>query len=533
MKRSIRNCLILLSLVLFVFSCKKENDSPQWDVNILGPLAHATIGVGQLMGNNYLQADPNGRLEISYDTTFSNFQLDSIYQVPDTTIPTVVLFPPFPATIQPDFPFYSNNNNVALGVGGVSIKKAVISSGIIRIDIRNSMHSKIKFTYTIPKAIKNGNPFTIVIWVDSASATQPQSFTGDYDFSGYTVDMTGSTGSLSNTISYSVEARSDPNGVPFTVNASDTVININSSLIGITPSYVKGYLGQTDINEVKDMNVGIGGLIQSGTLLLDSSTLDLRFTNYVGADIQAYVNLLTSHNSNTGANVALTNPSLIQHTINLNRATETSTASGNITPGIYSFHLDNGNSNLKALLENLPDRLQYNVDLGINPLGNISGFNDFVYSDYLVESQMNLKIPLRFAANQLMLVDTTDFNLASTTNLEAIGVSTITMVAKNGFPFDMNLQLLLVNEQNQVIDSLFSPDLIRAASVDANYIVTSSTETRIPIPVNESRKQHLQVVKKICIKASFTTPNYPQTVQLFNSYHLDLKFIADGIYSIR
>ena len=107
------------------------------------------------------------------------------------------------------------------------------------------------------------------------------------------------------------------------------------------------------------------------------------------------------------------------------------------------------------------------------------------------------------------------------------------MVAKNSFPFDVTLQMFLLDENYVVIDSLFSPDLIRSGTLDGNYIVTSATETRIKIPVPERKRDHLQQAKQLVVHALFNTMNYPQTIQLYKSYHLDLKFIADGIYSIR
>ena len=35
----------------------------------------------------------------------------------------------------------------------------------------------------------------------------------------------------------------------------------------------------------------------------------------------------------------------------------------------------------------------------------------------------------------------------------------------------------------------------------------------------------------MAIRATFTTPSYPSLVQMYSDYHLDLKLIADGIYS--
>jgi hypothetical protein len=184
-------------------------------------------------------------------------------------------------------------------------------------------------------------------------------------------------------------------------------------------------------------------------------------------------------------------------------------------------------------MESLPDSLRYDLSFQLNPLGNISGSSDFIYSDKLIDTRIQVKTPLSFAANQLTLSDTIDFNIEDATDLDPIGPSVITLHATNGFPFDMNMQLLLLDENNIVIDSLLVPGLIASGQLDINNLVTSSTQTKIPIPIDDNRKQKLTNTKRIKVRAAFTTPNYPQLVQLYNSYHLDLKFIGDGEYLIR
>ena len=102
--------LSVLLAVFLLFSCKKENDNPQWNVNFLGPLAKATLGIENLIGDSSLSINPDGAVSLIIDTTFSNFKLDSVYTIPDTTILTTQVFPPFPLPIDPGTPFIAANN---------------------------------------------------------------------------------------------------------------------------------------------------------------------------------------------------------------------------------------------------------------------------------------------------------------------------------------------------------------------------------------------------------------------------------------
>ena len=266
---------------------------------------------------------------------------------------------------------------------------------------------------------------------------------------------------------------------------------------------------------------------------LDSVTLDLDIENGLGAELQAMISSFSSLNENTGNSVNLVAPGLLNRFINMNRATETGQLSDPVRPTHALIHLDNSNSNLVQLIENLPDRLMYDIDFSLNPLGNVSGSNDFLYRDHLVNTHLRVIVPLRFALNQVVLVDTQEIATSDLLNLDPVGVSTFTLLVDNGFPFDLDLQLFLINESGSITDSLLVPSQIAMANVDVNFRVLSSVRTKIPIPVDGLRKQHLLEARKMAIKAKFTSPSYPSLVQMYADYHLDLKLIADGIYSIR
>ena len=524
--------LLLFGWLLVTFACKKENDRPQWDVNILGPIANVSLGLNNLISDTIVHPDGTGLLQVLYDTTFSPVKLDSLYQLNDTTISTIVRFPGFPATLQPGITFVSNNNNITLTPGDVELKQSKIKSGFIRITIKNTVKSKVNFVYTIPKAKKNGIPFSIQTIVDSGSISDPKYFTQDYDFSGYDIDMTGANGSLVNAIYNNVNATSAGN-VQFDVSANDTMVNLQSTLIALKPSYVKGYLGQNTIHLNTTETTGIGRLFRSGLIAIDSVRLQIDLINYIGADGQAYFSSLRSINTLTGTSVDLMAPSMLNRFININRATETGNITTPVIPFIKSFLLDKSNSNITDWVQNLPYQYTYDLKLNINPLGNISGNNDFVYSDYLLSTRIQASMPLRIGANQLALSDTFAFAISNTTNFDRIGDAFITMVADNGFPFDMETQLYLIDASNTITDTLLVPGLIDAAPVDGNLIVIQPKQTRIKIPINEQRKDHLLTAVKIGVRSYLNTANYPQLYPLYDRYRLNIKLIADGLYSIR
>ena len=65
--------------------------------------------------------------------------------------------------------------------------------------------------------------------------------------------------------------------------------------------------------------------------------------------------------------------------------------------------MDNGNSNIDAFIENLPDGITYDLDVTANPLGDVSNGNDFLYDDSRLTADLDVDIPLNIIATDLTL----------------------------------------------------------------------------------------------------------------------------------
>jgi hypothetical protein len=522
-----------LCLSILFHGCKKENDRPQWDIDVLGPVLFASLTLNELMADTLRQVNADSSVSLMLEQSFYNLETDSIYSIPDTNIANIIVWPIIPTNIDPATPFLSQDNTIALGVSGVKLSKAIMEHGAIHIELRNTLPTKVIYTYTIPKAKKSGTSFSLVREVEAATTNGPGFYSGSFDLDGYEIDLTGPTGNQFNTITYNVNALSDPDGVAFTIFNNDTVINIKTRLTNLEPIYVKGYLGTNSMNERSTIQTGLANLIYAGFISLDQVTMDIDIENYIGADAQIMFNSLLAINSRTSSSVILNAPTLMSRTLNINRAQESGAAISPPLVSKHTYHLDNSNSNLKAFIENLPERISYDVDLKLNPLGNISFYNDFLYSDKLVNGKLAINMPLRFAAQNLLLADTQELALDGLTDLDPLRPLTLTLLAENGFPVDFDVQLFVINENHVVIDSLLIPGFIRMANLDAQYKVTSPNQTKIEITVDGSRKERLLQGKFMGIRTTFQTPDYPQKIQLYSSHRLDLKLIANGTYYIR
>lgn len=419
LKKLTRTLMAYLMMICFVITlshCVKENDSPRWDVEILGPVFQASLGINQLVKDSLLVHDDGGRVRLVYEGQWNDFTTDSVYVIPDTSINTLYVWPFFPLTIAPNTPFYTNNKDLVLNVRGAQLTEAIILSGKIRVTARNILPTKINFVYSVPEARKNGVSLSLQRSVGPGSSSSPGFFSEDIDFTGYTLNLTGALNNTVNTIAYNVVARTDSTGNSIQVVQGDTMVNLTTTLLSLTPQYVRGYLGQKDILENSALLNGIGNVFDGGELFLDSASLDLDIENRIGADLQAYIFGMNSVNTRTGLSVPLAANSVLARNLDISRGVETGIAGDPVRPSHLPLRLDASNSNISQFLQNLPDRIESDWRIRLNPLGNISGSNDFVYRDQLITAKTRLEIPFRLAMNQLSLRDTLELSESGRTS---------------------------------------------------------------------------------------------------------------------
>src|SRR3954464_9183703 len=89
----LRKLFYTFCILLVLSGCRKENSKPQWDIAVVGPLLHASLTVDQLIADSLLATDGTGAQFISIDEILSTFDLDTLAEVPDTSITTISIFP--------------------------------------------------------------------------------------------------------------------------------------------------------------------------------------------------------------------------------------------------------------------------------------------------------------------------------------------------------------------------------------------------------------------------------------------------------
>ncbi|TAL57839.1 MAG: hypothetical protein EPN85_13115, partial [Bacteroidetes bacterium] len=457
--------LLILGLLCFasIYSCRKSN--PSWDMDMLVPLIKSTLTINNLVPDSIIHENPDNSLDIIYNTSLSAFSTHTIFTLPGYSFDTTYKAPAQVAVLGGTGITSTTVQNVNVIAGGVELTHGLMLSGNMHLSVISSIKGRLDFTFNVPSFTEpSGSTFQTVISIPAGSPSAPGVYNGMFDLSDFKLDFTGTTRTSVNTLVINYAAVINPSEDTVKINIGDS-IRIRYSFVDLIPAYAKGYFGDTISSAADSTAFALFKHLSGGNLNFENIDVSLIVENSVGADVRFTINDLSSFNSHTGNKLSLSHP-VINSPINITRSIDNN---GLIIPSTYSIALTSANSNIKQFVENLPDSLKFKLNYEINPLGNISGNNDFGYYDKLFKTNLNMRIPLSLVADNLTITDTLNFTMPATTN--NVNEGSLYLYFDNGFPFTAQAQLYLMDDNFMVHDSLISnPNLISAPPLNANLI---------------------------------------------------------------
>jgi hypothetical protein len=532
--------LLAFIFSLFYFSGCRKGPS-YWDDDFVAPIAHGGLSLGNLFPDSTIKSNSDSSLKIAFESTLINYQLDSLLQMPETTLTTSFIFNygVDSTSLTPGMNIPLSTNSVTPNYynlpNGVQLKKAIIKQGGISFVMHNTVYKKLIYRYQLLSATKNYKILDTTFKIPKAiSASQPGILSGYIDLSGYTIDFTGTNHNEYNVTEEIDSVHIDPNETPgYLYNNQGFTATFQFK--SITPQYALGYFGNQIINVGPDTTAfAIFNTIKSGILNLNSAKIDLRIVNEFGVSMKASINYLSSISTANSKTVTIngSNSTPLQTPIIVNAALNTGTGATALTKTI-SINTTN-TPTLTTFIGILPNKFAYKLSTQINPYGNLSLGNDFGYYGTAFKALMDVDIPLYFSASNLILGDTVKFNLSGVNQLQNINRGQLILTAVNGYPFSINLQAYLLDDTKHVMDSLFlAPNTINAPALDGNYKVVAPVQSKLFVPLTKDKIAKVQKAKYIYYKAKFNTVGQPtQQIKFYNYYNLDLLLTADVNYTI-
>ena len=508
----------LLSICLL--SCRREEPTT-WDTEVLVPLATGRITLDEILTDSLLYSDENQLWHFRFQENLTDFDLDTLVEIPDTTITKSFVVPLTggPFNIPPGQVIINEQENNLINVNDALLKEVRIKSGYLMYSVKSYIDGYLSCTYDLPGVTLDGVPTIIQTTTEPGTDAEPFIYSGSIDLTGYKMDLTGETGFMFNRIYSHLQVLTSLNAPGPTMVSGNDSLEIELKFVDPKVSYARGYFGQ-HIYELDETVTFSDFDFPDGLLNLESASMKFEIENNIGVDAQIHFTELSNYNSVNSQTVTLQHAPLYQP-INISRAYD---INGEILSTYNVMQLNNSNSNITSFIENLPDQFSMQADLVINPLLDITDGNDFIYADRALKAQLEIDIPLRIAAQNLVLEDTIDLQQLKG---EISSQGFLELYIENAFPFEASCFVAVMNSASE--RSLVSGHLIASAFPTLSDNITIPAQSVIRIPVDDALLNMIAEPSKMVIRIVFATPDYDQIHGLYEHYYIDFKLIANGV----
>ncbi len=516
----------IIASTLFLNSCKKR-EATDWDSNFLGPLFKTSLSIDQILPDSLTQVNADNSINVVYDDLFTSSGFVNTQQLPDTAIIKYFTIPFGSIYLNPGDNFLDLTEETKLNFEPLELSRLIVKSGEIEVKIKNKINQPVDVTYILPKAIKDGLPYTFNATIPAYNSSNGGNYSATFNLDGYDVDLRGISGANVNRLVTHLIASVSNTATGLAQIFSTDSLSVSLKLKSIVPYYAKGYFGQSKDTSSINSRLTLFDRIIAGNFSLQEAKLNLDIKNGIGADIRAGLISFNSVNNKTGNSIALQHSSVAQ-TFNVHRATDNP-----FTPSLYSFEYNNTNSNLVNLLENMPTNFNYSYATELNPFGNIANGNDFVYTDKAIEARVRLDIPLHFSSTNLTLADTIYLQKDTIPEHNTVKSAVLKLIAVNSFPFDADVKFYLLDNNLQKQEQLMDKTTIMAATPDADGRVRTTQESRLPITISNEILNKLLEKRKVLAVVTINTINNPMKYKIYHDYKLDLKMTGNLLFNVQ
>lgn len=390
------------------------------------------------------------------------------------------------------------NEGLTVYMGGAEVKYFKAKSGMLRMNLVSTIQEDMTMFFEIPSAIKQGKKLSRIVKLPAAKPGGISTRDELFDLTDYLFDCRGKnpdTKDTVNTFHQILIVTLDSSGRKVAVGLKDS-IRIDYHLESMIPDYAIGYMGQTLTqtgNQVAPFDLFKG---LDGDVKFKDFKMSLLLRNSIGSDGRLKVHSLVGENVFTNKKTPLTatpfaNDILISSPPFVRNAyTET------------EIELNGNNSNIKQFIENLPQRLQYNIDLETNPNGNVNLYKDFVFENSKVDVLLKVEVPAEFSLGKFTLRDTQSVDWNAIGGLDRVKSARLNVRVKNMFPLGANLQLVLLDNNEQGIAALDinpSEGIILPAIVDSKGFATNPFDGAFSIAIGRDKIDALKKTKFIAI----------------------------------
>lgn len=494
--------IIFFSIIVFLFSCKKEKTEWTSDWNL--PIINDTLTLKHFVNDSTLKVNNSNLYEVNLHRTLLDISLTDLIKIPDTTINESYSIAFQSLTIAPGTSYVNpsqvNEHNFELK--DLELKKIRLKKGILSITLKNVISTKIFYTITLPGVTKNGLTFQHIYAAPQGTPTNPGIVTESIDLTGYFIDLTGSNGGSSNILQSLVAVKTDPNGPTVTIKNSD-ITKFQANFKDIEIDYARGYFGNRIVSDSNEFTLPIFNKFTNGSIDLSASNIKFNISNGLKINALAKINFIKNTNKQQNT-VSIFHPQIGQN-INLDPATGTV---DNFTSSKKTIEFNSTNSNITNYLENLGEKHSISYSLELNPWGNVSGGWNELFPTSKINISVDAAMPLAIGMNNLTLQDTFEIDVIQNRNKTHINSGKFIATIQNAFPFSGQISLQLLSKSNELMYTIPATSKIESSLFgtpigNGIYLNKSS----LNFVLNEEIISHIEDIKKVVAIVVFNSPD--------------------------
>jgi len=493
--------LCLPVIALFIQSCTQLDsvgsiDDIEIEATYALPLINSTTSIHDLLETS--------RTDATLLTTTDDGTLAFQYDASGPEVAAADLFSDIP-----DFPFVIPAERSTITVDifpGVRLEILRLNEGTMDFEMYSQFLEDVDVEIVFYQLTKNDQPLRVNTRIVYNGGTRTEHRVSGIDITGYSLAL--------------IDQEMSVEYIATTVITGQrvTLEGVGGEGRNWTYDYVQGGFDRNEFEMESDtLTLDLFDLGFEGSLRLADPKLDLVFENSFGVSIQARIKHLEMVNAEGESVVlsgAIVENGFLLDSPALNEAGQSKTS---------TLSLNKDNSNLVDLLAIKPQKIIYQLSSTINPTNRDQ--SGFITSASKINTDIHALIPAHGSFELRTQQETAvDFGQP-----EALVAAEFNLITTNEMPVGATLQFYFVDENNTIIDSLFTTQelILEAAPVAADGFPTAPTPLTTKINIPSDRINILNRSEKMLMSLYLATTDDGQTpVKITSEQKLGVKLGA-------
>lgn len=441
------------------------------------------------------------------------------------------LVPSSATAIFPDQILANDTADTEIEAASAQLTSVNVKSGSIYLNATSTIEDQISLDYSVPGAKNNGMPFSIIENVPPAPPGGTSSKNTSVDISGFNIDLTGRPiySNIYNTFYTILLGKIDSTGNLINLSLQDSVL-LQTGITALTANEGYGYLGK-DTSLADDVNkVDFFGSIQNTSIDLEEVKLKLEFVNRIGAPIDIQIDKLSSSSASTSQGINQGNSTdLTWNGLGTASTIPAATLSALDLPIASSLEidLDKSNSNLDELVESNPSFFSTSVTSYLNGPTPSPDYNQFIFSEYGIDTYLNLEIPMHFSATDIHISDSMAFDYFSLDEDGQLQQGTLKLISKNHFPLGGTVDIFLMDDSGVRLGALSTSDKLLPGQTNNAGKTIEEVKSIMNFPLSAEQIKNLKKTTRIVLDVHLETPSPTDKVKLYHTDYLDITLSGD------